>query len=221
MEAGNNNNNSNTLMSHHFIGIAIGEPVIIFLPQSSVTLDGSRSTDDHEITAWEWTKDPSDVSKAVDMQKTREPRLQLSNLEEGIYTFVLKVTDISNQSNTAKVRVFVKRPSNKPPAANAGLDQTITLPQSWAALNATNSTHDAQITSYDWKQVAGPLNSRILEKNAVVANATGLTVGLYTFAVTIVDENRNNATANVSVKVIQGRAVSPKDMSLEIYFTLA
>lgn len=142
------------------------------------------------------------------MRNTREPILMLSNLEEGIYTFVLKVTDISNQSNTAKVRVFVKRPSHKPPGANAGLEQTITLPQSWATLNATNSTHDAKITSYDWKQVAGPSSSRILQSNSMEANATGLTVGLYTFALVIGDENHNNATANVSVKVIQGESAS-------------
>lgn len=183
-----------------------GKPVIIILPQNSVTLDGSQSTDDHEITAWEWTKDPSDVSKAVDMQDTRTPYPKLSNLEEGIYTFVLKVTDVSNQTNTAKVLVFVQRPTNKPPDANAGFNQTITLPQSWATLNATNSTHESQITSYQWKQVSGPSNARILDEKTMIANATGLTVGLYTFLLTIVDENRSNATANVTVKVIQGKS---------------
>lgn len=88
-----------------------GQPVILYLPQNNVTLDGSLSTDDHEITAWEWTKDPSD-SKAVDMQDTRTPYLKLSNLEEGIYTFVLKVTDASNQSNTAKVFIAQLKPIN-------------------------------------------------------------------------------------------------------------
>lgn len=138
------------------------------------------------------------------MQGTQSPNLTLSNLEEGIYTFELKVTDKSNQSNTAKVRVFVKRPSHKPPDANAGFNQTITLPQSWAGLNASNSTHDTKITSYEWKQVGGPSTAEILETRSMIANATGLTIGLYTFQLTIVDENRNNATANVTVKVIQG-----------------
>lgn len=180
-----------------------GQPVILYLPQNNVTLDGSLSTDDHEITAWEWTKDPSD-SKAVDMQDTRTPYLRLSNLEEGIYTFVLKVTDASNQSNTAKVPVFVKRPSNKPPEANAGLNQTISLPKTWISLNASNTTHDAKITSYQWVQVNGPTNSNILNKDSVVANATGLTIGIYTFEVHIVDESNNNATSKVTITVVQG-----------------
>lgn len=185
-----------------------GQPVILYLPENSVTLDGSLSTDDHEITSWEWTKDPSDVSKAVDMQDTRKPYLKLSNLEEGIYTFVLKVTDASNQSNTAKVSVFVKRPSNKPPEANAGLNQTITLPQSWATLNATNSTHEVKISSYDWKQISGPTSSNILNKNAAIANATGLTIGLYTFELFIIDESNNNSTSKITVKVVQGKIIS-------------
>ena len=49
------------------------------------------------------------------MQNTRTPYLQLSNLEEGMYTFVLKVTDDSEQSSTSEVHVFVKPPTNKPP----------------------------------------------------------------------------------------------------------
>lgn len=48
-------------------------------------------------------------------KNTRTPYLELSNLEEGMYTFVLKVTDISEQSSSSEVHVFVKRPTNKPP----------------------------------------------------------------------------------------------------------
>lgn len=59
------------------------------------------------------------------MQDTRTPYLKLSNLEEGMYTFVLKVTDSSDQSSEAEVHVFVKPPSNEPPEANAGRDQVI------------------------------------------------------------------------------------------------
>lgn len=178
--------------------------MILYLPQNNVTLNGSLSSDDHEIVAWEWTKDPSDVSKAVDMADTRTPFPRLSNLEEGIYTFVLKVTDASNQSNTAKVSVFVKRPSNKPPEANAGLNQTISLPQTWTILNATNTKHDAKINSYEWNQIRGPTIANILDKNSVVANATGLTIGTYVFEVRIGDESNNNGSSKVTIKVVQG-----------------
>lgn len=92
-----------------------GQDIIIYLPQNTLTLNGSLSTDDRGIESWQWTKSPSDENKAVDMQNTRTPYLQLSNLEEGMYTFVLKATDNSDQSSTAEVHVFVKPPTNKPP----------------------------------------------------------------------------------------------------------
>lgn len=181
-----------------------GEAKKVYLPDNKITLDGSKSSDDHGIVAWEWTKDASDVSKAVDMQNTRTPYLQLSNLEEGIYTFVLKVTDASNQSNSAEVRVFVKPPSNKAPVADAGDNSTISLPQTWVLLNASKSTDDIKISSYEWFQLSGPTNATIFNRNAAVANATGLTIGMYQFQVLVGDESKNNATATTIVTVVQG-----------------
>lgn len=52
-----------------------GAPVIIYLPQNQLTLNGSQSTDDHGITSWEWTlmnegsvHGTNEAVKAVDMQ---------------------------------------------------------------------------------------------------------------------------------------------------------
>jgi hypothetical protein len=52
-----------------------GEPVVIYLPQNQITLNGNKSTDDHGITSWEWIlmNDGSKLGaneavKAVDMQ---------------------------------------------------------------------------------------------------------------------------------------------------------
>ena len=45
-------------------------------------------------------------------QSTRTPYLQLSNLEEGVYRFQLKVSDMVGQSSTAEVDVFVKPQAN-------------------------------------------------------------------------------------------------------------
>lgn len=100
--------------------------VMIRLPHNSIVLNGSQSTDDRGIVSWEWIKDLSDTTSgagAVDMQDTRTPFLKLSNLEEGTYRFILKVTDASGQSSNTSVMVFVKPPLTSTPTANAGADQ--------------------------------------------------------------------------------------------------
>lgn len=182
-----------------------GRDVMLFWPNNSVTLDGSASKDDRDIVSWEWTKDSSVESKAVDMQNTRTPYLHLSNLELGMYTFELKVTDGSNQSSTDNVSVLVKLPDNQPPHANAGHNATIVLPQNWCQLNANESKADIKIRGYKWTQVSGPNTANVLEANTSLANATGLTVGLYEFQVLVTDENNNSSSDKVTITVVQGK----------------
>ncbi|XP_055375563.1 dyslexia-associated protein KIAA0319-like protein isoform X2 [Condylostylus longicornis] len=188
-----------------------GTDIILYLPHNNVTLNGSLSTDDKEIVAWEWTKDTTEEEgKAVDMQNTRTPFLQLSNLEEGIYTFILKVTDASNQTSSAKVHVFVKPPTNLPPHAQAGTNLTINLPQTWATLNGSASTDDIKITIFKWNQKSGPNEAVIENANNSVANATSLTIGLYEFELLVTDENNNSASDSVFVTVVQEKNAAPK-----------
>ncbi|KAF9805268.1 hypothetical protein SFRURICE_014019 [Spodoptera frugiperda] len=187
-----------------------GQDVIIYLPNNNLTLNGSLSTDDHEITSWEWTKSAEDENKAVDMQNTHSPYLQLSNLSEGVYTFVLKVTDSSGQSSTADVHVFVKPPTNTPPVAEAKAESFISLPQTWIILNGSTSHDDHRIVAYTWRCLSGPTNSNIINFNESVANATALTKGQYVFSLTVLDDNGNSASDNVTVTVTQNKNSPPK-----------
>jgi hypothetical protein len=187
-----------------------GEDKIIYLPHNNITLNGNLSTDDHAITTWEWTKSPDDAQKAVDMQDTRTPYLQLSNLEEGMYTFTLKVTDSAGQSSTAQVHVFVKPPTNKPPVAEAGPNITISLPQTWVVLDASNSSDDNKITAFKWEQVEGPSTVQFINNSLSKSNVTGLTKGSYIFKVSVTDDNNNVASDTVNVVVNQNVNQKPK-----------
>ncbi|KAF7265718.1 hypothetical protein GWI33_020801 [Rhynchophorus ferrugineus] len=186
-----------------------GEDKIIYLPHNNITLNGSLSTDDHAIKTWEWTKSADDAQKTVDMQNTRTPYLQLSNLQEGMYTFTLKVTDSANQSSTAQVHVFVKPPTNKPPIAEAGENVTISLPQTWALVDASNSTDDNKIISFKWEQVEGPSTVTFINANMSKTNVTGLTKGTYTLKVSVTDDNKNVASDIVYVIVNQNKNQKP------------
>lgn len=97
----------------------------------------------------------------------------MSNLEEGLYTFVLRVTDNANQtSSPSEVHVFVKPPTNKPPVgksifiyiifvkltlffilAIAGKNLTLSLPQTWAWLDGSKSSDDIGIEKWKWYQI--------------------------------------------------------------------
>lgn len=180
-----------------------GQDVILYLPHNKITLNGNLSSDDHGIGTWEWTKSADDADKAVDMQDTRTPYLRLSDLEEGMYTFVLKVTDTANQSSAAKVRVFVKPPTNQPPVAEAGDNVTVSLPQTWAVLDANKSKDDNEIVGFRWEQVEGPSNAVFTNVNGSVTNVTGLTKGNYAFKVYVTDDNKNVASDVVFVTVTQ------------------
>ncbi|XP_015173738.1 PREDICTED: dyslexia-associated protein KIAA0319 [Polistes dominula] len=187
-----------------------GQDVIIYLPQNTLILNGNLSTDDRGIASWEWTKSPSDQNKAVDMQFTRTPYLHLSNLVEGMYTFVLKVTDDSGQSSSAEVHVFVKPPTNKPPKANAGENITIALPETRTVLDGRKSKDDIKIVFYRWKQISGPSIVDFSAVNESITNVTKLTKGDYLFKLTVIDDNGNTDSDTVAVKVTQNKNAAPK-----------
>jgi len=187
-----------------------GQDIIMYLPHNNLTLCGNLSTDDRGIASWEWTKSPSDQDKAVDMQNTRTPYLQLSNLEEGMYTFVLKVTDTSGQSSSAEVHVFVKPPTNKPPVANAGKNVTVSLPQTWVLLDGSQSNDDNKITAWKWEQLRGPSKVVFSAGNTSYTNVTELTKGEYEIQLTVTDDNQNSATDSVVVTVTQNKNAKPK-----------
>ena len=59
-----------------------------------VTLNGNQSSDDHGIVSWEWTRKvlpDSEKELAADTANMRTAQPTISNLEEGTYTFILKV----------------------------------------------------------------------------------------------------------------------------------
>ncbi|XP_066269259.1 zonadhesin-like [Branchiostoma lanceolatum] len=66
-----------------------GTDEIVHLPQASLTLDGSLSTDDHGIVSYQW--EYPDNKLPIDMVGTSRPQLQLTNLHPGEYTFVLTI----------------------------------------------------------------------------------------------------------------------------------
>ncbi|XP_071142383.1 dyslexia-associated protein KIAA0319-like protein isoform X16 [Mytilus edulis] len=180
-----------------------GSDVIIHLPQNSVILNGNLSTDDKGIAEYEWIK-AADDKLTADMTGVRTEFLHLSNLQEGDYTFTLKVTDAAKQTSSAEVHVFVKPDVNHPPKADAGGTKTIYLPLDGIVLDASNSTDDKGITQYNWEQIPGVGGSKldIKDPKSAVTKATGeVKVGKYIFVLTVKDVEGTSSVINHIINV--------------------
>src|SRR6185503_20053515 len=92
-------------------------------------------------------------------------------------------------------------PVNQPPAANAGIDITITLPINTATLSGTGIDNDGTIVSYAWTRVSGPTIFTLGTANAPICILTGLIQGTYVFRLTVTDDDGATGTDDVTVTV--------------------
>ena len=133
----------------------------------------------------------------------------ITGLAAGPYVFRLTVTDQLGHTGTATVQVTVNAaaPTNVPPVANAGSDQTITLPTTTGTLNGSGSSDpDGTISTYAWSILSGPGGGTI--SNAAIASPSisSLTSGKYVYRLIVTDNSGAKDTAQVTISVVQ---VSP------------
>jgi hypothetical protein len=170
----------------------------ITLPLNSINLSGNGSDPDGSITTYAWAK----VSgPAATLTNANTATLSLNDLLEGTYTFRLTVTD--NKSATAfdEVNVTVlPQIINQVPLANAGADQTITLPTNSLNLTGSGSDPDGSISTYAWTKVSGP-TATITNATSAVVSLSDLLAGTYVFRLTVTDNAGATASDDVTVKV--------------------
>jgi alpha-tubulin suppressor-like RCC1 family protein len=127
-----------------------------------------------------------------------------SGLVTGTYVFQLKVTDNNWRTNTATVTVNVNLNGHQNPVANAGADQTITLPTSSVSLDGSASSDPntgGSITGYQWAVVSGPSGSTFSSATSAKTTLGNLAHGVYTITLTVKDTFGLTATDTVLVTV--------------------
>ena len=173
----------------------------ITLPTNTVNLNGSASSDpDGTIANYAWAKisGPASASIANPSQATTA----VNGLTQGVYEFQLTVTDNSGASAKDTVRVTVNPAPNQPPVANAGSDQTITLPTNTVNLNGSASSDpDGTIASYAWAKISGPASATIANPSQATTGVSGLTQGVYEFQLTVTDNSGASAKDTIRVTV--------------------
>lgn len=98
------------------------------------------------------------------------------------------------------VEVTTSGTVNVPPSANAGADQTITLPTVSVGLVGSGTDSDGSINTYNWTKISGGA-ATITSPSATSTTVTGLAQGSYTFRLTVTDNGGATAFDNMNVTV--------------------
>ncbi len=184
-----------------------GSSKSITLPVNSVTLDGSLSSDpDGTISSYSWIQvtGPS----ASTLTGATASVATASNLVAGQYTFQLTVTDNKGASSSAQVKITVSAAGPQPPVANAGANQTITLPTNSVTIDGSGSTASSgSIASYVWSESSGP--SAVSLTNTAQDVLNNLKAGIYIFLLTVTDNTGGTASDSVTITVNAAPNIAP------------
>jgi hypothetical protein len=206
-----------------------GPDQVLTLPVDSAMLDGRASSDpDGTISSFQWTKiaGPSSFT----FNNAGMVRTVVKSLTPGAYFFELRVTDNGGLSAKDTMRVIVQDPGqpNRPPIANAGPDQTLSLPVNASLLDGSASTDpDNNIVAYIWTQIAGPSAAMIVQPSAVQSSISSLQLGAYRFELKVTDAGGLFSKDTVQITVVNQLPppcinckiafVSDRDGNSEIY----
>lgn len=102
--------------------------------------------------------------------------------------------------------IAIQPSKNQPPVANAGLDQTVFLPQDTAVLNGTLSNDpDGRVIKYFWSKLSGPPiygPVNMVHADSSVLTIKFITLGEYAFQLQVTDDKgiTSRDTVNVMLK---------------------
>src|SRR5664280_2020334 len=179
----------------------------ITLPINTITVSGSGSDADGTVVSYVWTKISGPSS--YNIVNPTSVVTAINGLVQGVYQFQLKVTDNNGATATDIMQITVNAAPNQPPVANAGPDQTITLPTNSLTVSGSGSDADGTVVSYLWTKISGPTSYTIVSPTLTNTNITGLTQGVYQFQLKITDNNRATAIDVMQVTVNAAANVPP------------
>ena len=177
---------------------------VVFGASSTVTLDGTYSTDaDNDQITYKWTLLQKPSSSAAVLSSTTSARPTFKADVAGDYVAQLIVNDGKVDSAPNSVIVAASA-ANVQPVANAGDDKNVTV-NTVVSLDGTNSS-DANFDTltYQWDWMASPSTAPALSSaTSPKPTFTPSTAGTYVLTLTVSDgklkSNPDPITINVSV----------------------
>ncbi len=185
-----------------------GTDQTITLPLNNVTLTGSGTDANGTVTNYLWTKISGPASGTI--TNPNNFKTTVTGFTQSItYMFELKVTDNAGATNVDTVQITVNPPANIPPVANAGPDQSITLPVNLVSLAGSGGDADGNITGYLWTKISGPLTYNIVNPTSPVTDISGLVNGVYKFELKVTDNNAAIARDTIQITVNVAANIPP------------
>ena len=196
-----------------------GEDKSITLPVDSLTLNGSGTDSDGSIVNYLWTKISG--PNVYNIANETSAITNVTGLVTGVYQFKLQVTDDSGAVSNDTMQIIVNPSLNISPVADAGSDQTITLPVNSLILSGSGTDTDGTIVSYNWAKISGPSKFNITNVDSSVTTISGLQQGIYQFELQVTDNDGATAFDTVTISVNDAENLSPiADAGAEQIITL-
>jgi hypothetical protein len=163
--------------------IDAGRDTLMALKGNSIQLRGIATDSDGSIVSYQWSK-VSGPDGAV-LNPVLSGTTTVSGVRSGTYVFSLTAVDNDGASAIDNVQIQL----NQAPAAMAGKDTALTFPDKTAELDGSASYDaDGRIVSYQWKQISGPINRKLLTPAQRMTEVTELVPGSFNFELTVTDD---------------------------------
>ncbi|XP_045070764.1 dyslexia-associated protein KIAA0319 homolog isoform X1 [Coregonus clupeaformis] len=176
------------------------------LPVTSVSLDGSGSTDDHAVTSYHWdtiSGPPGSRTEGVD-----KAIAIVTGLRAGRYTFRLTVGNQEGLTDSALLTVRVQEARSLSPVAHASGSHTLTLPNNSLVLRGSVTDGDPAEVHFLWvRDSQSPAAGDVLYGSEQQASLylANLVEGTYLFQLRVTDTQGRSSTATATVEVRSGR----------------
>ncbi|MEO8765341.1 MAG: PA14 domain-containing protein [Ginsengibacter sp.] len=181
-----------------------GDRQTITLPTNSVHLNGGGTDEDGTIEGYEWRKISGPSAANITSANSASP--SITDLGKGSYMYELKVTDNDEATGFDTVTIVVNAAvivaANIPPTADAGDNQSVTLPKNAVSIKGSGSDKDGSISSYTWTKISGPSLGKITDAGSASTTVTELGKGVYKFQLDVTDNEGATTSDTVRITVI-------------------
>ena len=188
-----------------------GPDKTITLPTNSVTLDGSAQDRENNIIHYGWTQLSGPSTGTI--QSLNTPQTTVTDLLEGTYRYILTAIDRYKAVGRDTMTITVNAAA-LPPTANAGPDQTLTLPTNTTQLNGSGSDPRGYGLRFAWDKLSGPANIQIITPTRPQTRVEGLTEGSYQLVLTVTN-NAGLSAVDTVVIIVNQLANQPPSVKAE------